>query len=338
MKALLIVTGTLIACISYIVSPEKESDLRSGNPGLILSPEFKWTQVSPPNTGGYQEEWKPGQWPMGFNPVVGFGNDLWMIGQKMAWSSSDGIHWNGYPKKDWGDRISKPHVFFNNKLWVMGGLKINEGFQNDIWSSADGKTWDVVKEHAAWQPRKDHNVIAFNNKLWLFGGATKVNKDLEAEDFLNDIWSSEDGLQWTKVIEKAPWPARNYANVVVFKNQLWMLGEQGHSDIWRSPDGKNWTQIIPEAPWKDRDGFGVAVYENILFVYGGRGGNPAKDFNDVWYSFDGEAWHLQTEHAPWVEQTGTHSIVFKEKLWLYCGKHKGYPRAGDIWTMEPARK
>lgn len=336
MKVLLITAGALIACVAYVVSPEKGGRISSGVRGMP-SPEFKWTQVAPPGTGGFQEEWKPGQWPMGLRPVVAVDNNIWMTGRKMAWSSTDGIHWNSYPKKDWGERISTAQVYFKNKLWIFGGLIINQGFRNDIWVSSDGKQWDVAKEHAAWQPRKDHHVIVFDNKLWLFGGATNVNKDLEPEGFLNDIWSSEDGVQWTRVRDSAPWPARKYQHVVVYKDQLWMLGGNGSSDVWRSRDGENWLPVLAEAPWKTRNDFGVMVYENLLFVYGGRGGMPARDYNDVWFSFDGKTWHLQTEHAPWVEQTGTYSTVFQNKLWLYSGKHKGYPYTGDIWTMEPAR-
>ncbi|HWA32630.1 MAG TPA: hypothetical protein VG737_00800 [Cyclobacteriaceae bacterium] len=337
MKTLLLVSGALIAGIGSLLTTSLhdralyDEDFIKSKP----SPEFKWNQAAPAGTGSYQEEWKPGAWPMGFDPLIGPDNKLWMIGQKLSWSSSDGIAWNGYPKKDWGERIYMQRIYFRNKIFAFGGVEVGKGFRNDLWVSRDGKVWEQLTAKAAWMPRRGQTMTEFQGKLWLFGG-TPDPEENDTNKIMNDIWSSDDGIAWTKISDNAPWRPRKHPEAVVFKDQLWLMGGIDHADVWRSGDGKTWTQVTEKAPWETRSDFGLKVYNNLMFVFGGRGGNPARDFNDVWYSIDGSDWRLQTEHAPWVEQTGTHSVVFRDKLWLYNGKHKGQPRAGDIWTMEAA--
>jgi hypothetical protein len=342
MKTMLIILGlmTTVAArfISYLPA-EGKHPLKEWNASRdLLSPEFKWTEVSPPGSGTLPYEWKPGTYPSGITPVAAFDNDLWMVGQKQVWSSKDGIKWKAFDKTDWGERISMAHVFFNNSYLVLGGMAYSTNtFLNEIWTSVDGKTWTRTVEHAEWAPRKGQTVVAFNKKLWLFGGSTGVAKDRSPNQFINDVWSSTDGLRWTKVADAAPWPAMESPKVLIFKNKLWMIGGQGYSDIWTTSDGKNWTQIKTGAPWKGRYDYGAVAFDNLLWVYGGDN-ERFQSYKDVWFSFDGSHWQLQTENAPWTPRTGTHSVVFKDKLWLYGGKHKGFKDSysGDIWTMESA--
>lgn len=336
MKALLLFSGALIAGVGSLVTTSlyDRFDVLYSIAEEKPSPKFKWTQASPAGTGSYQEGWTTGKWPMGFVPVSGPNNELWMIGQNKAWSSADGIHWDAHPKKDWGERIYMTRISFQNTLLAYGGVSVGGGFENDIWRSRDGKNWEQLKTKTAWQPRRGHAMVEFHNQLWLFGGTTTLSEDDKDQSMLNDIWTSADGITWKKVKDNAPWQPRKHPQAAVFKDQLWLMGGVNHADVWRSADGENWTLVSSEAPWKGREDFGLKVFENILFVFGGRGDSPARDLNDVWYSLDGAQWQLQTEHAPWEEQTANSSIVFKNKLWLYNGKHKGHPRPGDIWTME----
>ncbi|MEZ4904291.1 MAG: hypothetical protein R2822_22340 [Spirosomataceae bacterium] len=300
---------------------------------------YQWEQVLPFGNGSFQEKWKPGTFPLGLEPRVAFGGDLWMIGQKSAWSSRDGINWTQHKKQDWGERIWMSYAYFNNKLWMFGGMKYHEKQTvNDSWSSADGLHWEQVANHAEWSPRKEHTVIAFKDKLWLFSGSTDVSSDFTAKKLLNDIWSSKDGVHWTKELEEAPWVQRDHPNMVVFKEELYMLGGQGKSDIWSSTDGKNWTQLYSEAPWGNRSDNGVLIFDNQLWIFGGRDtsiNHHTAAKNDVWFSDNGSQWRKQTEHAPWTVRSGGMSVVFNNKLWIYSGKHTGgeYNWGGDVWTM-----
>jgi len=344
MKTLFIFLGLLTAITVVFISAssvfDKKTFKKFSNTAKPLSPEFKWTQVAPPGSGTHQYEWKPGTYPSAIMPIVGINDNLWMIGQKKAWSSNDGIKWHAYDKNDWGERISMAHIFFNNKLWVFGGMEYSTNrFLNEIWSSTDGKNWTREVEHAEWSPRKGHTVIVFDNKIWLFGGAISVNEDKTPNEFVNDIWSSTDGIRWTKVNDSSPWTVRHNPTVLVFKNKLWMMGGQGHTDSWNTANGKDWSPVKTDVPWKDRYDYGALVFDNLMWVYGGRGSEPRNAYKDVWFSIDGSHWRLQTENAPWTPRSGNNSAVFKNKLWLYGGKHTGHKDSfsGDIWTMEPTK-
>lgn len=338
MKKLLLLVGLttagtlLLAPFSTVV----ESGSTKGTL-KVISPEYKWTQVAPPGSGTHQYEWVPGTYPSAIVPVLAFDNELWMVGQKKAWSSADGIKWKDLDKHDWGERISMAQVFFKNKFWVSGGMDYSSNtFLNEIWSSENGRSWTKIVSNAEWSPRKGHTVVVFKDRLWLFGGETSVDKNKAPDEFANDIWSSTDGIQWTKVLEEAPWQARGNPQVLVFKDALWLIGGQGHSDIWNSVDGKVWTKLKDHSPWRDRYDYGLAAFDNFIWVYGGRETNPRNAYNDVWFSPNGIDWIQQTAEAPWSRRSGGYSIVFRDKLFLFGGKHTGHKDgfSGDIWTME----
>jgi hypothetical protein len=303
------------------------------------NPQYSWKEVLPFGSGAFPEEWTEGKWPKGLFPVIAFDGDLWMTWQRSSWSSSDGLNWEQYNKNDWGQRIYTSYYFFLDKLWMSGGLDYQpKTFLNDVWTSADGKIWTQETAHAEWQPRGSQTIIVFKNKLFLFGGATEVLPDRTTSKFMNDIWTSDDGIHWNREETDAPWPACDYPRMLIFKDSLYMVGGQGHAGIWRSADGKSWLNIKEEAEWKKRYDYGALVFDNKIWVYGGRDISTnhttgAKD--DVWYSEDGNTWLQQFEHAPWTVRSAMHSIVFKNKLWIFSGKHTGrqYNWGGDIWTL-----
>lgn len=106
----------------------------------------------------------------------------------------------------------------------MGGLEYDDKeFLNDIWYSDDGYNW-INAKNAAWQPRGAHALIVFKNKLWLFGGANGITEDRGTNKFLNDIWSSEDGINWIEEVHTAPWAPRDYPRMLVFNDSLYMIG------------------------------------------------------------------------------------------------------------------
>lgn len=338
MKSIFLLLGLIIAATIMLVSFSGEAEkAQPDSLPVVLSPQYKWTMVAPPGSGTHQYEWKPGTYPSAIEPLIAFNDELWMVGQRKAWSSKDGIKWSAYDKHDWGERISMTHVYFKDTYWITGGMDYaTNTFLNEIWSSPDGKSWKRTVLHAEWSPRKNHSVVAFGNKLWLFGGETSVDKDRVPDKFVNDVWSSDDGIHWNKILDQAPWETRGSPRFVVFKDKLWLVGGQGRSDVWNSDDGIHWTKVADNSDWNDRYDYGLIAFDNLIWIYGGREKNPRNAYNDAWFSPNGINWIQQTSQAPWTKRSGGFSVAFHNKLFLYGGKHTGHEDgfSGDIWTLE----
>ncbi|WP_353718370.1 hypothetical protein [Dyadobacter sp. 676] len=326
----------LLACLARFNAFETFSR-PPANPG-----RYEWKQVLPPGNGTQQHEWKPGTFPMGIVPVVAFDGQLWMTGQKAAWSSVNGTTWVRHAKKDWGERINLSNIYFNNRLWTYGGMRYQDReLVNEVWSTRNGSDWQRAG-NAAWEPRKGHALVVFKNKLWLLGGTTKVSRDFEPLEMKNDIWSSVDGFTWTREVAGAPWSPRDSPQVVVLRDTLYLLGGQGLADVWRSVDGKNWVQLTAGADWGKRYDKGVHAFDGKLWVFGGRDTNPdhyKAAQNDVWHSANGADWTRHDGHAPWSVRSGLHSVVFRDQIWLFSGKHTGGNPVwkGDIWVLQKKR-
>src|SRR5690606_4367675 len=53
--------------------------------------------------------------------------------------------------------------------------------------------------NAAWAPRHGHEVAVFDGKLWLSGGQQGITDEIDdITTRLNDVWFSEDGVNWTQ--------------------------------------------------------------------------------------------------------------------------------------------
>ena len=310
------------------------------------APSGCWQEILPLGSGGFpaspgssdEPVWEPGRFPLTLPPRLAYRGELWMTAQTRSYSSPDGLTWEEHEKTDWGGRIYHSIVYFEGQLWMYGGMDYQSGaFLNDIWSSSDGATWVNVGT-AAWPVRGGQTMVVYQDELWLFGGANHARADRSTDAFLNDVWVSDDGLVWTQVTDAAAWPARDYPGVVVFDDELYLLGGQGQADVWRSSNGSQWTLLTPEAAWKPRHDFARMVFDGKLWVFGGWTGASTNALNDVWYSSDGVSWDRQAEHAPWAPR-GPVATVFQDRIWIYSGKHTGADDnwGGDLWQMTAAQ-
>jgi hypothetical protein len=312
--------STFFACTSGINEPGFSAE------------DYKWRKAIESGKGCFQE--KPcanGQWAMAIVPLVAFENKLFIVGWKEVWTSADGINWNSQAKTDWGERYGMAYVFFDNKIWMMGGMKSWDNFKNDVWYSADGKDWKLATATAAWAPRRNHRVLVFDNKLWLLGGAESSGSvDKTPTRFFNDVWFSTDGVNWTQVTANASWGGRGGHLGLAFGNKMWVIGGEGRRDVWSSVDGKTWTQATATAEWSARRGAGGLVFDGKMWIFGGL------ELNDVWASSDGKRWRTVFAHAPWTTRSAEHSVVFDNKLWIFGGKtgrDDSWVESGDVWTM-----
>lgn len=203
------------------------------------------------------------------------------------WSSSDGGNWKQVTGNvAWSPRTAAAIVEFKGKIWILGGIENyyfgnNESLKNDVWYSTDGKKWKLATAHAGWSPRAYHQASVLNGKIYVFGGGNYVT-GYQAK---NDVWSSNDGIQWTQVSAAAAWHERLWFSSVVYRKRLWVLGGWSNnpyknwSDVWYTKDGKEWKQLKSNVIWKERHELSAFVFRDKIWIAGGM--NPPL-VNDVW--------------------------------------------------------
>jgi len=220
---------------------------------------------------------------------------MWIVGgdcnqkhyQDDVWSTSDGVNWelvNG--DVPWAPRVLHYTLVHDGQIWVIGGQTMptfdgggEEVFYNDVWRSADGADWTCVTEEAFTQPRGMIGCGAvFQGRMWVLGGGTYDTPMTPTREFYNDVWSSEDGVHWELHLESAPWAPRQYHEVAVFDDRLWVLegynkDSGNRNDVWHSTDGINWHEV-PDTPWLPRHAASVFVYDDGLWMVAGNNMTP----------------------------------------------------------------
>jgi hypothetical protein len=234
-----------------------------------------------------------------------FNDRIWMIAgwygdhkpdasaSNQVWASADGAKWELVTKAPWKPRLGAGGVVFKGKMWILGGTQhYFDGEQyllNDVWSSTDGANWELVTEHAPWSPRAFHGAVVFGDKIWVFGGG---NYRPTFRGY-NDVWSSQDGLHWTRVTQAAAWSPRIWFSAIEYKNKMWLLGgwsdkpSKNYSDVWYTADGTNWTELKTFEIWSPRHEQSAFVFDDKLWIVGG---NAWPLINDVWYLNLSDIW------------------------------------------------
>lgn len=222
---------------------------------------------------------------------------MWVVGgdanqghyQPDVWSSDDGQRWTcATQRAPWGPRVLHYTVAFADRLWVMGGQTLppfapaEERFYADVWCSADGAHWRQVADDAPWAPcGMIGGGAVWRDRIWLLGGGTYSTPGRPRRLIRNDVWSSGDGVRWERAAAPVPWAPRQYHEVAVFDDRLWVLEgctpEGGNrNDVWCSPDGERW-QELPDTPWAPRHAASVFVFDGSLWVVAGNNMQ-----SDVW--------------------------------------------------------
>jgi hypothetical protein len=229
-----------------------------------------------------------------------YSDRIWIIGgdcnqghyQNDVWNSADGRNWkcvSAGHELPWKDRALHYAVVHDDRIWVMGGQSMpafapsEEAFYRDIWTTTDGVVWEpVVPEEPYWSARGMIGGSAvLQGRIWVLGGGTYDTPQTPTRQYHNDVWSSADGIHWTLHTAAAPWHPRQYHDVAVWDERLWVL-EGYHqdggnrSDVWHSADGVRWHEV-PDTPWKPRHAASVFVHDGGLWMVAGNNMQP-----DVW--------------------------------------------------------
>ncbi len=260
-----------------------------------------------------------------------------------VWNSANGEHWTLVKNRaPWIHSDLSMSLTFKGKMWFMGGWYngrlAGHSASNQVWSSTDGVDWEQATDNAGWSPRLAAGVLEFQGKMWILGGSENYYFG-DAKSLKNDVWSSQDGKNWTLVTDDAGWAPRAYHGAVVFDNKMWVFGGGNyvpdyaeHNDVWSSEDGIHWTQVVRAAPWRSRLWFSAAVYRDRMWLLGGWHDNPSTNLGDVWHSLDGKDWKLLETGNSWKPRHEHSAFVFQDKLWVAGGHAR--PLNSEVWSLE----
>lgn len=174
-----------------------------------------------------------------------FAGKMWVMGGMKngrelyndVWSSEDGLTWTlETANAAWSRR--QPFgmaAVFQDRMWLVGGgIGGYHPFKayNDVWSSADGKQWDLVTSDAPWPGRIWSSAAVYKNRLWVLGG---FRAEPEWKNF-DDVWYSMDGRDWNRLETETAWSPRHEISVYVFSGALWTVAGNAwplQQDAWR---------------------------------------------------------------------------------------------------------
>ena len=207
-------------------------------------------------------------------------------------------------------------------IFVLGGYVGSQQRRNDVWWSADGKSWTEETEAAAWTVRSGHQAVVHRGRLYVLGGYDGGRR--------SDVWSSADGKSWREETVAAAWPARSDYQAVSHRGRLYVLGGYGgsrRSDVWSSADGKSWREETAAAAWPARYYHQAVSHRGRLYVLGGL---ADKNKNDVWSSADGKSWREETAAAAWSARRNYQAVSRNGRLYVLGGS-AGINR-NDVWS------
>lgn len=176
--------------------------------------------------------------------AASFRGGMWILGgydgvreRAEVRRSPDGLAWQRVvARAPWSARAGAKVVVFRDRLYLIGGGRIDGPNSNDVWSSADGLDW--VRETAAIanEDPVGYSPVVFRDGIWLVG-ANRSGR------FSSEMLVSDDGRTWRA--ESAPWSPRGGVAVWTDGTALFLTGgkystvERGETvfaysnDVWR---------------------------------------------------------------------------------------------------------
>ncbi|MFQ3227880.1 MAG: hypothetical protein ACI8RW_001270 [Porticoccaceae bacterium] len=206
------------------------------------------------------------------------------------------------------------------------------------------QNWSVELNDTELAGRQAYSQIVFNNRAWIVGGT--VNGQ-----YMNDVWVTDDGLDWNQVVVSAPFSGISRANLVVNGDRLYLIGgrlEAGRysKQVWSTSNGIDWRLETSSAPFKDRSSSVVESLNDRMFLIAGTERDSTGQFvgnlRDVWSSADGKNWTLETNTAQFGLRRAHRSIVANGRIYVYGGSGKigtnlGDKTYNDIWSSANGR-
>ena len=203
-----------------------------------------------------------------------------------------------------------------------------------------GRQWHQVSTDADFAPRFGHSLTnvessAASRTMWLVGGRASG----EDAEFLNDVWTSYDGVRWNREPPPVDFLARSHHAAIVFRDRLYVVGgltQDGETgDTWRCLPvrGVYWERVNREAP--ARSGHALAVSSDYLYLLGGKAGRQS--LNDVWRfnpGMDDGEWEEVATHPVFSPRYGHSVSCLSDRYFLIGGFDAAGVPLGDVFVSE----
>ncbi len=207
--------------------------------------------------------------------------------------------WNYSTTNDpWSGRTESAGVYFQGKMYMVSGWNgISGGCSPDVWSSVNGKGWNLSTTTPAWGQiplggRSGHSLVVMDTKMYLIGGISCTN-----QQGFGDVWVTGDGENWTQLTTNNPVIGPRFDHTsVALNNKIYVMG-------------------------------GFKNCDNVQGTCGYR--------NDVISSVDGINWVIENNHAPWLRRSGHMSFISGGKMYVLGGYSYQIPELGNssnIWV------
>lgn len=260
--------------------------------------------------------------------VITFGSELIAAGRGLeGWMyiSEDGVEW----RKQWfnlGFSVPNKDYRLHSVLDTVMYLELSEGEKRTLISQTitDGGSWQQGATDLTMDSRNNYASVVFDNKLWVIGGYNTEYNRHNQDDLLSDVWSSEDGINWTEVTANAAFEGQSHHQVISAAGKMWLL-ENVSNAIWSSEDGETWTQVASTSVTPAREFPGFTSYKGKLWIIGG------ETFNDIWSSVDGITWTREIEHAEFPPVSDHKLVTLDERLYMVGGESQGSPM-DYVWS------
>jgi len=264
----------------------------------------------------------------GYADLVAWQGALFAVGNTV-WRSEDGRSWAQVAAETpMGLRGYGEILEFKGALWQVGGGR-------DVWRSADAVSWECAKSEVPWGDRYASAVAACGGALWLLGGSTlngPAASPPEAgyadQTTFNDVWRSEDGVEWACVCERAPWQQRMWFRAAGVADQLYVFG--GYSNLHK----RNLGDV-----WSTKNGVAWEMHTDV----GTPGEHSRPGAGPCWSRKCGSpsASPLSSEAAACAARHEPICVVWEGCVWIVAGNANRYDGSldklqNDVWRLRPS--
>jgi hypothetical protein len=287
-----------------------------------LENSYRWTRLH-----------ESGPWPKSYNfQLFSMKDSLWVFHPGGNWySTDDGFTWHRSPLANVIRNMAfLDYIPFGSGLFGLGRLEGNiERFDwkpHIYFTDFYQPRWDTLSKQSTLPARYFYHPFEFHGKLWILGG--------EYQDrTYNDLWSSENGVDWNRVKESVEPSPRANSQIVNLHDTLYLLNH----DVWWSTDAIHWKKITDAiVAGQEIFGYQALVWDDQIWLLGcNRNGR----FNsEILVSKNGKDWNAW--QAPWSPRGGVAAVVHHDKIFMTGGKYGGTPDHvefrydNDLWVLE----